>query len=53
MTQTLENAVNFPEEQHFFKRGLSWERFLNFSTLLKVIRCSKLLTMCLIYKSLI
>ncbi|MBN3899254.1 MAG: Uma2 family endonuclease [Nostoc sp. NOS(2021)] len=27
MTQTLENAVNFPEEQHFFKRGLSWEKF--------------------------
>lgn len=27
MTQTLENAVNFPEEQHFFKRGLSWEQF--------------------------
>ncbi|MBC6433339.1 Uma2 family endonuclease [Nostoc sp. HG1] len=27
MTQTLENAVNFPEEQHFFKCGLSWEQF--------------------------
>ncbi|HYX16512.1 MAG TPA: Uma2 family endonuclease [Nostoc sp.] len=27
MTQMLENAVNFPEEQHFFKRGLSWEQF--------------------------
>ncbi|MCC5613713.1 Uma2 family endonuclease [Nostoc sp. CHAB 5836] len=27
MTQTLENAVNLPEEQRFFKRGLSWEQF--------------------------
>ncbi|MEH2377006.1 Uma2 family endonuclease [Nostoc sp.] len=27
MTQTLENAVNLPEEQRFFRRGLSWEKF--------------------------
>ncbi|MBN3909153.1 MAG: Uma2 family endonuclease [Nostoc sp. NMS1] len=27
MTQTLENAVNLPEEQRFFRHGLSWEQF--------------------------
>ncbi|MEH2241844.1 hypothetical protein [Nostoc sp.] len=27
MTLTLENAINLPEEQRFFKRGLSWEQF--------------------------
>ncbi|WP_226889156.1 hypothetical protein [Nostoc sp. MG11] len=27
MTQALENAVGFPEEQRFFRRGLSWEKF--------------------------
>ncbi|MEH2211677.1 Uma2 family endonuclease [Nostoc sp.] len=27
MTQTLENAVNLPEEQRFFRHGLSWEKF--------------------------
>ncbi len=27
MTQTLENAVNLPEEQRFFRRGLTWEQF--------------------------
>ncbi|MGV0107170.1 putative restriction endonuclease domain-containing protein [Nostoc sp. DSM 114160] len=27
MTQTLENAVNLPEEQHFFRHCLSWEQF--------------------------
>ncbi len=27
MTQTLENAVNLPEEQRFFRPGLSWEKF--------------------------
>ncbi|MBE9106343.1 Uma2 family endonuclease [Nostoc cf. edaphicum LEGE 07299] len=27
MTQTLENAVNLPEEQRFFRHGLTWEQF--------------------------
>ena len=27
MTQTLENAINLPEEQRFFRHGLSWEQF--------------------------
>lgn len=27
MTQTLENAINLPEEQRFFRRGLTWEQF--------------------------
>jgi Uma2 family endonuclease len=27
MTQTLENAVNLPEEQRFFRHGLSWEQY--------------------------
>ena len=27
MAQTLENAVNLPEEQRFFRPGLSWEKF--------------------------
>lgn len=27
MTQRLENAVNLPEEQRFFRRGLTWEQF--------------------------
>ncbi|MEH2061139.1 MAG: Uma2 family endonuclease [Nostoc sp.] len=27
MTQTLENTVNLPEEQRFFRDGLSWEQF--------------------------
>ncbi|WP_223278223.1 hypothetical protein [Nostoc sp. 'Peltigera membranacea cyanobiont' 232] len=27
MTQTLENAINLPEEQRFFRHGLTWEQF--------------------------
>ncbi|MEH2143147.1 Uma2 family endonuclease [Nostoc sp.] len=27
MTQMLENAINLPEEQRFFRRGLTWEQF--------------------------
>ncbi|MBG1263873.1 Uma2 family endonuclease [Nostoc commune] len=27
MTQTLENAINLPEEQRFFRHGLTWEKF--------------------------
>ncbi|WP_256369497.1 hypothetical protein [Dolichospermum sp. UHCC 0352] len=28
VTQTLENYINFPEEeQHFYRRGVTWERF--------------------------
>ncbi|MBE9251089.1 hypothetical protein IQ226_18530 [Dolichospermum sp. LEGE 00240] len=28
VTQTLENYINFPEEeqQHFYRRGVTWER---------------------------
>lgn len=27
MTQRLENAINLPEEQRFFRHGLTWEQF--------------------------
>ncbi|AVH62089.1 Uma2 family endonuclease [Nostoc sp. 'Peltigera membranacea cyanobiont' N6] len=27
MTQTLENTINLPEEQRFFRHGLTWEQF--------------------------
>ncbi|MEH2118015.1 Uma2 family endonuclease [Nostoc sp.] len=27
MTQTLENIINLPEEQRFFRHGLTWEQF--------------------------
>ncbi|MCL6754386.1 hypothetical protein KBT16_26790 [Nostoc sp. CCCryo 231-06] len=27
MTQTLEDAINLPEEQRFFQHGLTWEKF--------------------------
>ncbi|MDZ8238055.1 MAG: hypothetical protein RMZ69_12915 [Nostoc sp. ChiQUE01a] len=27
MTQRLANSVNLPEEQRFFRGGLSWEKF--------------------------
>jgi len=28
MTQTLENSLNLvKEEQHFYRRGVTWERF--------------------------
>jgi hypothetical protein len=27
MTQTLENTIRLPEEQRFFRCGLSWEKF--------------------------
>ncbi|HLO87850.1 MAG TPA: Uma2 family endonuclease [Nostocaceae cyanobacterium] len=27
MTQNLESSINLPEEQRFYRRGLSWDRF--------------------------